>query len=155
MKIRNMLARAAIVVPLAAAAHGAAAQKVDPETLPKVGCSELIYSQKFLAQYPKAPAACLEARVAHGTRYAKFSGKVYIPGTDVITVQMFNIAGDPLSTFSFKPSPNARVILDGKPTPFAKLRAGDPVTFWVSEKRFAVYTAPGDTHGVSKGAAPR
>jgi hypothetical protein len=132
----------------------AKAQPVDVDSLPKVSCSELVYSQEFLTKYPKAPAACIEARVAKGKRYAKFNGKVYIPGADVITVQMFNVAGDPLSTFSFRPSPKARVIVNGQPKPFSELRKGDPITFWVSEKRFAVYTAPGAS-GVSKVVAPR
>jgi hypothetical protein len=146
---------AAIALPLTLAAHQVLGQTVDPNKLPKVECTELTYSQEFLAKYPKAPAACLEARVAHGKRYAKFSGQVYIPGTDVITVQIFNVAGDPLSTFSFKPSPDARVIINGKKVPYSQLAKGDPVTFWVSENRFAVYTAPGATKGVSAAVAPR
>jgi hypothetical protein len=146
----NMILASGAVV----SANHARAQSVDVDSLPKVACSQLVYSRQFLKQYPKAPAACIEARVAKGIRYAKFNGQVYIPGADVITVQMFNVAGDPLSTFSFKPSPEALVIVNGQPKPFSELRKGDPITFWVSEKRFAVYTAPGAS-GASQAVAPR
>jgi hypothetical protein len=80
---------------------------------------------------------------------------VYIPGTDVVTIQVFNVAGDPLSTISIKPSPTARVIINGEPKAYGELQKGDPVTFWVSEKRFAVYTAPGVKKGVSQAVAPQ
>lgn len=134
---------AAIAMPLVVGVNLAIAKPIDPESLPKVACADLVYSSEFLDKYPKAPAACLEARVYHGLRYAKFNGKVYLPGADVITVQILNAAGDPLTTFSYKPSPGATVIVDGKRKPYAQLEKGDALTFWVSEKRFAVYSAPG------------
>jgi hypothetical protein len=152
MKISRWLNCAAIVLPLSLAALPASAQKVDPDKLPKINCTDIVYSQTFLAQYPKAPAACLEARVYKGVHYAKFSGKVYIPGSDVITVQFFNVAGDPLTTVSFKPSPSARLVVNGKTEAWSELQKGDPVTVWVSEKRFAFYTGPGGS--ASKGVAP-
>jgi hypothetical protein len=152
MKIYRLLGCAAIILPLSLAALPASAQKIDPDKLPKISCTDLVYSHAFLDKYPKAPAACLEARVYKGAKYAKFSGKVFIPGTDVITVQVFNVAGDPLLTFSFKPSPAARLVVNGKTESWAELQKGDPVTFWVSEKRFDFYTGPGGT--ASHGTAP-
>jgi hypothetical protein len=40
-----------------------AAPQADPEKLPMVACSDLKWNAEFLAKYPKAPAACQEARV--------------------------------------------------------------------------------------------
>src|SRR5277367_113224 len=125
MKISRLLSCAAVALPLSLAALPASAQKIDPDKLPKINCTDLVYSHAFLDKYPKAPAACLEARVYKGTKYAKFSGKVYIPGTDVITVQVFNVAGDPLTTFSFKPAASARLVVNGKTESWAELQKGD------------------------------
>lgn len=143
MKIQRWLNCAAIALPLSLSSYAATAQKIDPEKLPKVACSDLVYSQQFLKTYPKAPAACQEARVYGGKKYAKFDGKVFIPGADVVTIQFFNVSGDPLTTVSLKPSPSAKVIVDGKTKTIAQLNKGDPITIWVSEKRFAAYTSPG------------
>ena len=76
MNIKKWLACSALTLPLAIGMQNANAQKVDPDKLPKVACTELTFNHAFLAKYPKAPAACQEARVYQGKRYAKFSGKV-------------------------------------------------------------------------------
>src|SRR5271170_3434637 len=155
MKINRWLAGAALVLPLVLAAQQASAQ-VDPDKLPKVSCSHLVFSHDFLAKYPKAPAACLEARVYKGHKYAKFSGKVFLTNPpDSITVQIFNVAGDPIDTVSFKPSPTAKLFVNGQPETFSELKKGDPVTFWVSEKRFSIYSTPGAAKSASAGLPPQ
>jgi hypothetical protein len=45
------------------------APQADPEKLPMVACSDLKWNAEFLAKYPKAPAACQEARVYKGKRF--------------------------------------------------------------------------------------
>jgi hypothetical protein len=152
MNIHSVLTGAAVVLLLSSAPLPSSAQKIDTSKLAKAACSDLVYSQDFIGKYPKAPAACIEARVYKGQRYAKFIGKVYIPGKDVISVQILNVAGDVLTAVSFKPSPNARLLINGKAEAWGDLQKGDPVTFWVSEKRFAVFTGPGGS--ASAGVAP-
>jgi hypothetical protein len=144
MNAKRWLNGAAVAATLTLAAHQATAAttSIDPEKLPKVNCSELVYNHTFLAKYPKAPAACEEARVYHGVRYAKFSGKVSSNTPEALTVQFFNVAGDPLSLISLKPSASAKVVVSGETKTFADLKQGDPVTFWVSEKRYAFVTNP-------------
>jgi hypothetical protein len=46
-----------------------AASQADPEKLPMAACSDLKWNAEFLARYPKAPAACQEARVYKGKRF--------------------------------------------------------------------------------------
>jgi hypothetical protein len=144
MKMNRWLACTALTLPLALGAHFATAQQVDPEKLEKVSCSNLTFSQDFIGKYPKAGAACIEARVYKGKRYAKFNGKVFLKDPSVITVQVLNVSGDPLDTVSFKPaSANASLIVDGKKEKFSDLKVGDPITFWIPESRFSIYSAPG------------
>jgi len=142
MNITRWLAGTALVLPFALGAQQAGAV-VNPDDLPKVSCSNLTFSHAFLAQYPKAPAACIEARVYKGHRYAKFNGKVFLTNPpDSLTIQIFNVAGEPLDTITFKPSASAKLMVNGQPETFSELKKGDPVSFWVSEKRFSFYGSP-------------
>ena len=114
------------------------AQKVDPNKLPEVACTDFKWSQAFLKKYPKAPAACLEGRVYKGVKYGKFDAKVYINSLpDFITFTFVNAAGDemPGATMSVKPKPGAVVYIDGKQTKPEDLKVGQKVTFWVPENR--------------------
>jgi hypothetical protein len=154
MNITRWLAGTALVLPLAIGATSAQAL-VDPDSLPKVSCSNLTFSHEFLAKYPKAGAACIEARVYKGHRYAKFNGKVYLINPDSITVQIFNVAGDPIDTISFKPTPNTKFLVNGEPETFDQLKKGDPLSFWISEKRFSIYGTPGSPKTASPGLAPQ
>jgi hypothetical protein len=143
MNINKWLACSALALPLAIGMQHANAQSVDPDKLPKVGCTELTFSHDFLAKYPKAPAACQEARVYKGKRYAKFNGKVSKKDASALTVQVFNVAGDPLDTISVKPSATATVVVNGERSKLADLKVGDPLTFWVAETRYSFYSSPG------------
>jgi hypothetical protein len=144
MNVFRWMVLAGLALPLSIELGVAAAPKVDPEALPKVACSDLKWNAEFLAKYPKGPAACLEARVYKGKRYAKFMGKVYLQDPAYLTVTFLNVAGDPLNTFTYKPpSADAIVYVDGKPTKYKDIKVGDKLTVWVSESRFAAYAAPG------------
>ena len=97
-----------------------------------MSCTSIHYSAAFLAKYPKAPAACLEGRKANGETYGKFNAKVYLNGDGITTVQMLNVSGDPVTTFSFKAKPGATVSVNGKPEAIADPKPGEQITFWVS-----------------------
>jgi hypothetical protein len=119
----------------------------DPSSLPKVSCDEIQYSEAFLQRYPKAPASCIEARVYNGEKWAKFKAKVYLVNLpDFITVEMLDVAGNRLETFSLKPAASDKIVMDGgKSKSFSELKPGDVVTFWKSEKRLDTKAMPTDT----------
>lgn len=124
---------------------GLAAASEDFDKLEKVACEDLKYSAEFLEKYPTAPAACLEGRIADGKKYGKFAAQVYLNSADVTTVKLLNVKGDPLTTFSFKPGPDAGVSIDGKKTMFKDLKTGEKIHFWVSEDRMTASELPGST----------
>jgi len=132
----------ALALPLSIGAASAG----DLADMPKVACTDLKYSKEFLEKYPTAPAACLEGRVADdGKKYGKFTAKVFLNSADRTTVELLNIMGDPLTTFSFKPGPDASVDIEGKKTKFTDLKPGEKITFWVSEDRMTASELPGSS----------
>jgi hypothetical protein len=136
----QVLFLSALTLPLSI---GIAHAVVNPNDLPLVPCKDLRFSQAFLAKFPDAPAACQEGRVYQGKRYAKFLGKVYITDPEFMTVQMLNVAGDMVTTFSFKPHPNQKVLVNGEETEFHDLKVGEKITLWVSEDRLEAAELPG------------
>lgn len=133
---------AALVLPFAI---GGALAESPMASDTKIACSEVKYSSEFLAKYPDAPAACVEAVEKGGKRYAKFKARVYLNSKDRTTVELLNTRGDHLSTFSFKPAADAGVDVDGKKVPFHELKKGEKISFWVSEDRLTAADQPGDT----------
>ena len=109
----------------------------------KIACSEVKYSSEFLSKYPHAPAACIEAVEKEGKRYAKFQARVFLNSPDRTTVELLNVKGDPLTTFSFKPAPDAGVIVDGKKTKFTDLKKGEKISFYISADRLDGFRAAG------------
>ncbi len=141
-KFPGVVIGSAIALPLALGTAFAA----DPmESDSKIACSEVKYSSEFLSKYPDAPAACVEAVEKEGKRYAKFNAKVFLNSDDRTTVELLNTRGDRLSTFSFKPGPDAAVNINGEKTKFTDLKPGEKISFWVSEDRLSAAELPGDT----------
>jgi hypothetical protein len=118
---------------------------IDPNKLTKVECSALKFSEEFLKKYPDAPAACIEAREYNGKRYAKYNAKVYLNSADRTTVTLQSPAGKDLSTFSFRPAPDATIRANGKATKVTDFRPGETISFWVSEDRMAASALPAST----------
>lgn len=141
-KIHGALIGTALALPFAI---GTALAADTMESDEKIACTEVKYSAEFLAKYPEAPAACIEAVEKDGKRYAKFDAKVYLNSADRTTVELLNTKGDRLSTFSFKPGPDAAVDIDGKKTKFTELKPGEKISFWVSEDRLTAHEMPGST----------
>ena len=143
-KIHGVLIGSALALPFAVSTALSAESPMASDH--KIACSEVKYSSEFLSKYPDAPAACLEAVEKEGKRYAKFNARVFLNSADRTTVELLNVKGDPLTTFSFKPAPDAGVMIDGKKTKFTDLKKGETISFYVSEDRLTATDLPGDTH---------
>ena len=141
MRIRTILPLAVVAIPISLAM--ADEPLANPAALPKVSCNDIHYSSAFLEKYPKAPAACLEGRLAHGEKWAKFNAKVYLVSLpDFVTVEMLDVAGLAVTTFSLKPSPTEKVVVNGQGVPFSQVKPGDVITLWFPEKRFEARAMP-------------
>ncbi len=149
------LISASLLLGLSTVALAAPMTATDPESLPKGSCTDLKFSAAFLAKYPKAPAACQEVRIQNGTKYAKFSAKVFLVDPEFVTVSFLNVAGDPLTTFSFKPRPGAVVKVGGKDVKYSDLKKDDALTFWMPEDGLKVRTNPASTDDAWQVLPPR
>ena len=137
MRISSRGILVATVLSLFSGVTTAASPSVDPNQLPKVECSSLRYSQEFLDKYPRAPAACLEARVYKGETYLKVKGKVYVIDKPALTFDVMDPYGNTLGTVTFKNPKSLRVIMDGKEVDASKLRVDEALTLWVPEAIFS------------------
>ena len=142
MRIQSVLVACALGAPLS----GVWADTPDPNSLPKVSCSDFKYSEAFLAKYPKAPAACVEGRTYKGINYAKFNGKVTTVSSNSVTMDVLNSVGTPITPLTIQPADQkAFIVVNGKQTKISDLNQGDAVTFWVPQSRLEVNPLPSAT----------
>jgi hypothetical protein len=142
MKARSVVAGLTLLVGLSPVW---AAEDFDPDKLQQIPCSAIHFSKAFLEKYPQAPSACMEGRVYKGQKYAKFQGKVFLPMTDRITLEILKPSGETATTFSYKPPPDAVVMVNGQAEKYKELRKGEVITFWIPESRTAVQSTPAAT----------
>ena len=136
MKTTVKLATAVLIVlPLV----GIAQQK-------SLSCAhDIVFSQEFLAKYPRAPAACNEVLAVNGQKWARFNAEVkHIEGTQLNVDFINNDDHSVNSNVTFQFTPNATVTLaDRQVKPASALKEGDKIVFWVPESRFGFYAKPG------------
>jgi hypothetical protein len=140
MRISTQGILVATVLSLVSGLATAASKTVYPDKLPKVECSSLRYSKEFLDKYPKAPAACQEARVYKGTTYMKVKGKLYVVDKPTLSFAFEDPYGNTLGTITVK-NPKLRVIIDGKEMTVDHLKTNQELTFWVPESIFSPQSA--------------
>jgi hypothetical protein len=135
MRISNQGLLAAMVLSLCSGATNAA-EAVNPDKLPRVECSSLRYSKGFLQQYPKAPAACLEARVYKGQTYMKVKAKVYVTEEPTLSVDLMDPYGNTLGSVLVRKPQSLRVLVNGKEVDAFDLHRNEEVTVWVPQSMF-------------------
>jgi hypothetical protein len=140
VRISSQAILSATVLSLLSGLAPATAQTVDPDKLPKVECSSLRYSKEFLDKYPKAPAACQEARVYKGKTYMKVKGKLYVADKPMLSFAFEDPYGNTLGTVSVK-NPKLRVIINGKETTIDHVDTNQELTFWVPDSIFSAKAA--------------
>jgi hypothetical protein len=107
---------------------------------------DIVYSQEFLAKYPRAGAACNEVIVAKGEKWARFNAEVKSRQGSHMTVSFIDNEGRSVNTtMTFEFTPDATVTLADKKEikPVSALKEGEKVVFWVPEKRMGFYAQPG------------
>jgi hypothetical protein len=110
----------------------------------KLSCiKDMVFSQEFLARYPRAGAACREVVMKNGMKWARFDADVVDVKGNQVTANFLDTFNQPLSTVTFVATPEARVLVEGKEAKFSSLNKGDTLSFWMPESRVGFYAAPG------------
>ena len=107
---------------------------------------DIVYSQQFLAKFPRAGAACNEVVMAGGEKWARFNAEVKKRQGTHLTVSFVDNDERSVNTvMTFEFTPDATLTLSDKKIvkPVAALEEGDKVMIWVPEKRFGFYAQPG------------
>ncbi len=139
MRISNQRRLAALLLSLCSGAT-IAAEAVNPDTLPRIECASLRYSEDFLQKYPAAPAACVEARVYKGETYMKVKARVYVREKPMLSVDLLDPQGNTLGTVLIGQPKAVRVLIDGKAVNAFDLRRDEAVTLWVPRSIFDAQT---------------
>ena len=105
---------------------------------PKELCADIQWSQDFLKEFPKAPAACRAVVEKDGVKYAQFDGHVKKVGKDVVEVEIHNVANTAISEIGFEVGTGGTINLNGKEVKVKDLKMGDLITFWVREGVYGI-----------------
>lgn len=144
MRISNHALLAAMALSLFSGAT-IAAEAVNPEMLPRIECSSLHYADAFLAKYPKAPAACREARIYKGETYMKVRAKVYVHEDRMLSLDILDPYGNTLGTVVVAKPQSLRVLINGKVVNAFDLRRDEEVTVWVPKSIFSAQPVAGQS----------
>lgn len=114
---------------------------------PALSCiKDIVYSQEFLAKFPRAGAACNEVVMAGGQKWARFNAEVQHRQGTHLTVSFVDNeerSVNTVVTFEFTPDATLTLTDDKEVKPVAALKEGDKVMIWVPEKRFGFYAQAG------------
>ncbi len=107
-------------------------------------CVDIQWSADLLKKYPRAPAKCLDVVEKDGKKYARFMAKVVKVKPDAVTIKFLNVAGTPGSPVVITPTADALVNVGDQKLPYAKLKKGEKLTFYVPELTVGVISDPAD-----------
>lgn len=110
----------------------------------KLSCGkDVLYSQEFLQQYPKAAAGCQEVVSKDGAKWVRFNAEVTGVKDGRVSMDIKNVSGTPIGNVQVEPTGDARIKVNGKDVRFTSLQRGDEVDIWVPEARYGFYSEPG------------
>jgi hypothetical protein len=106
---------------------------------------DIVFSQEFLAKFPRAGAACNEVITSNGQKWARFNAEVKKREGYRLTVDFIDNQDRAVGNMTFEATPNANVTLanEHQVKPAGKLQEGEKIVVWVPEKRFGFYAEPG------------
>lgn len=130
---------------LAAIATTAASAQTRVDRTFKAGgesCRDVEWSEGVLREYPGIGAACQSVERRAGKTYVKFQGTVKEVIDNGRQVRIDFKQGE---TLTLAPPANAVLYIDGRETPFAQLRRGTALNFYVPEDQLTAQFFADDT----------
>jgi hypothetical protein len=102
-------------------------------------CADVRWSQATIEAFPSIGSACQSVEERNGKTYVKLEGTV-----EEVKDRGKNIRVDfeDGSELTFTPTPNTTLYIDGQPRPFAELRTGTELNFYIPEDRLQAELQP-------------
>lgn len=141
-----VLTAALIVASLAA--QGAFAEQTPTfprERVQPVSCAEVHWNAMMLEQHPKLVDACREVVVTDGNKWARFETNFVRTHPDgLVEFEVLGRSGRPLESVTLMPASGQMAYIDGRATPFSRLRTSDSINLYVPENQYGFATKPGE-----------
>jgi hypothetical protein len=125
---RKLLPIALLAVPVAAMAG-------DPP------CKNVTFGSAVLTAFPNAMQACHGVKVKDNVVYAHFMGEVQSASSDEVAVIFEDYEGKDLARIKFAPG-NAAAKIDGQTVPYAKMKEGTKLDFYIPQDKWGLYGDP-------------
>lgn len=121
-----------------------AQQEMPGPEVDRASCEDVDWHRDLLRDYPWVVAACQEAVIVDGQKWARFEAEFQELHRDgAITSDFRNDRGRSLGSVRLMPGENQRVLLDGRPYRFSELKRGQILNFYVPDDIYAFTTVPG------------
>jgi hypothetical protein len=111
---------------------------------PKVNCDSFLYSERFLARFPKGPAACQEVRTQNGQKWVHFEGKITAIKGNEVTTSFMDDFNQPVITVNLTAADAKQaVVINGQDGNWADIKVGHKISLWMPESKIGFYAKPG------------
>ena len=115
-----------------------------PSQPPKVNCEGFLYSEKFLARFPKGPAACQEVKMQNGEKWARFEGSITaIKGNEVTTSFKDDFNNPVVNVTVTAADAKQAVRINGEDGKWSDIKVGEKISLWMPESKIGFYSRPG------------
>jgi len=126
-----------------ARAQGNNAQSIPSPKVSDETCSEVDWSPKMLAQYPRISDACQEVVRVNGENWVRIEGRLIdVTANGSVTSMVLDRKGRGMGRIVMKPAAGQKVLFEGRETTFDQLETGAILNLYIPEHMYAVATVP-------------
>ena len=133
IKICKIVCIALVAVPAIAAAAD------------EYGCDRVNFSEEVVAKFPNAARGCRGVTMRDNEAYVQYRVEVVAAGKETVTVHVLGKDDKGISKVKFAPKEGATINIDGKKTPYSKLKEGTQMDLYMSHDRWGLYADPAST----------
>jgi hypothetical protein len=105
-------------------------------------CKNAQFCDAVLAAYPNAIKGCHGLKTKDNVIYAHYVAEVKQSSKDEVTVVFKDYDGKDMTKIKFAPG-DATAKVDGQTVPFAKMREGTQLDFYIPQDKWGLYAYPG------------
>jgi hypothetical protein len=110
----------------------------------KVNCDSFVYSEKFLARFPKGPAACQEVKTQNGEKWVHFEGTITAIDGNEVTTSFMDDFNNPVVTVTVTAAQAEQaVVINGQQGKWSDIKVGEKISLWMPQSKIGFYAKPG------------